>query len=163
MVDDATIDDFWKWFSSVCDSFGQAFENDRLIRELDERIAELGDYGWELGPGARDPDASMLAFSPGGDVACLRETRHIVGRVPTCPGWEFYPAKPPKRWRRQVIVETADGELLIDAAGWKYDLRQRSSGAFDLMIVAPELKHFRFSRMSVLIVNGPPEARKNSH
>lgn len=136
----STINDFWKWFDAVHSHFGKHFENQSLVDELDSRIANMGNYSWEIGPGFRNPDNSMLVFSPSGDAQILEDTRNIVDRAPFIAGWEFYPAKPPKQWNRVFCMQISSNEI-IDARSWSYVAHAENPGRFRLVIVAPALNN----------------------
>src|SRR5215813_1484474 len=96
MTHDERITQFWDWFATAAGRFSEDFHDEALIRELDARVAALGPFAWELGPGLKEKNA--LVISPGGDRKSLRETRRIVSLAPEIPGWEIHPAKPPKQW-----------------------------------------------------------------
>ncbi len=135
MAVERQISEFWRWFQTVCDQFGERFENRELLEELDTRVSQLGDFSWELGPGVKDDRNSVLALTPSGDPLLLAETRKIVAIAPDCPGWEFYPAKPPKRWFRRYVLHHEDGsEKTVDASGARYVLLMYPDGVFDVSI-----------------------------
>ncbi len=126
---------FWRWFREVCGRFGLRFENEQLLRELDARITQLGGFAWELGPGVKDESNSALVLSPCGDLALLAETRRIVAAAPVCPGWEFYAAKPPKKWARRFVLQDTDGsERVVDAGEARYVLLRYPDGAIGVSI-----------------------------
>jgi hypothetical protein len=134
------IDDFWIWFTSKAAEFGLRFENLELIDELDRKVRALGHFAWELGPGYFDSSNSALGLSPGGDADTLQRTRAIVGVAPTIPTWEFFPAKPPKRWFRKFTLDVPGGDAVeVDARGWRYVLTQYPERSFDIAICAPDL------------------------
>ena len=141
MSKDSVIQDFWEWFSTTCGEFGDKFENEDLIRELDDRIGRIGPISWEIGPGFENEAASSLVFSPAGDKSILSRTREIVANAPQCKGWEFYSSKPPKKWQRRFVVtdETAN-EYEVDGADWSYVLLRYPDRTIDIMIEAPEIR-----------------------
>lgn len=140
MKSDEDIQDFWHWFKANRDAFGDTFENEALLRELGERVSALGPVGWEVGPGCADTASNSLTISPAGDAEVLPLTRRIVASAPSCPGWEFHWAKPPKRWDRKYIIEDPKGvDVLVNAAHWRYILRRYPDGLLDVVLKAPEI------------------------
>lgn len=135
MVTEHLIAEFWQWFKSICGCFGDRFQNRELIDELDSRVERLGRFSWELGPGVKDSHNNALVLTPCGDPALLVETRTVIEGAPECPGWEFYPAKPPKEWSRQFALQAYDGSRVsIDASGARYVLIQYPDGVFDVLL-----------------------------
>jgi hypothetical protein len=129
------IAEFWRWFQAVSGQFGERLENRNLIAELDARIATLGSFSWELGPGQRDDRNNALVLTPSGDPDLLAETRAVIGAAPDCPGWEFYPAKPPKKWQRKFILRSDDGGVFsVDASGTRYVLFEYPDNTFDVLL-----------------------------
>lgn len=135
-----SIAEFWQWFRSVCGHFGDSFQNRKLIDELDSRVARLGQFSWELGPGVHDSHNSALVLTPCGDPDLLRETREVIEAAPECPGWEFYPAKPPKNWQRKFVLQNDDGSTVdVDASSARYVLLRYPDGVFDVLLADHEL------------------------
>jgi hypothetical protein len=133
------VSEFWRWFVSVSDQFGERFENTPLLEELDRRITSLGPFAWELGPAPKSSD-STLVISPAGRVELLRETKKIIDLAPPCPGWSFFPAKPPKEWERRFFMTDSKGKrVAVDASQWQYVLYKYPDGCFEIVIVAPDL------------------------
>jgi len=132
------IKSFWKWFLTHCNDFGEKFENEKLINELDERILDLGDFVWEIGPGVEQDN--MLVISPGGDPDLLEKTKEIISYSTSCKGWEFYYSKPPKEWDLTFIFQKDNGdEIEIDGARWQYILLKFDDGMFKAIFKAPGL------------------------
>jgi len=143
MIESARIRDFWTWFAGACGTFGERFENAAAIQELGARIAGLGAFSWELGPGRKDPYATLLVISPGGDRGLLPPAREIVAQAPPLPGWEFSPARPPKEWDLRASLEyDGVGTIFLDARGWRYALLKSPGGMFEIEICAPELAYY---------------------
>jgi len=137
---DNEIRAFWNWFLSVADNFGDHFDNQELIQELDQKISKMGDFSWELGPGVADQTNSALVITPCGDKTLLPVTKLVVANAPKIPGWEFFASKPPKKWERRFLVEAENGRKIeIDASNWKYALLKFPEGTFDIIIKSPEL------------------------
>jgi hypothetical protein len=128
------ITEFWDWFQEVCNQLGERFENQCLIDELDARIARLGTFGWEIGPGVQNDHNNAFVLTPSGDLDLLIKTREIIKAAPVCPGWEFYPAKPAKKWQRKFILLDDDREISVNASDARYVLRQYADGIFDLLL-----------------------------
>jgi len=108
---------FWDWFSSNCTKFGQDFTNELLLDELNNRISELGEFVWEIGPGNKS--LNQLVISPGGDIEKLPLTKEIIKYAKVLSDWEFYYAKPIKNWNFEFNFEQLDGNILyINAFRW---------------------------------------------
>jgi len=132
------IKNFWEWFLAHCNDFGEKFENEKLINELDERILNLGDFVWEIGPGVEH--SHMLVISPGGDPELLKKTKEIISYSISCEGWEFYYSKPPKEWNLLFIFQKDNGEEIeIDGGHWKYTLLKFDDGMFKVIFKASGL------------------------
>lgn len=127
---------FWEWFSTNYKSFGDNFENEELLEELDRRIGDLGGFAWELGPGIQA--ANMLVISPGGQISLLSQTKEVVFFAPDIEDWEFHYAKPLKQWDDFVFeIYKENGELVeIDASFWRYVLLRYNDGMFGIIIKA---------------------------
>jgi hypothetical protein len=143
MIEPARIRDFWGWFAGACTTFGDTFENAAAIEELARRIAELGEFSWEIGPGLSNPSNLLLVISPGGNRDLLPRTREIVALAPACPGWEFAPARPPKQWDLRAALEYEGvGSLFLDARPWRYALQKDPQGKLRIVICAPDLTYY---------------------
>jgi hypothetical protein len=134
-MDDKQVTEFWQWFQSICCQFGEHFENRELIDELDVRVGKLGKFSWELGPGVKNECNNALALTPSGNADLLIETREVIALAPECPGWEFYPAKPPKKWQRRFMLRDVTGrEITIDASGARYVLFRYPDSVIDILL-----------------------------
>lgn len=143
MIEAARIREFWSWFADARTTFGERFENGAAVEELARRIAGLGRFSWELGPGLQNPSHQLLVISPGGDRDLLSLARDIVAQAPSCPGWEFFPARPPKQWDLRASLEYEGvGMITLDARSWRYALRKKSDGLYEILIGAPELVYY---------------------
>ncbi len=124
---------FWDWFSKHNIDFGENFDNEKLLTELDDRLMVLGNFAWEIGPGSRC--ANQLVISPGGNLNLLPITKEIVSYAKTIHGWEFHYAKPPKEWDLIFDFEKDNGEVInIDASNWQYVLLKDEEGGFEIII-----------------------------
>ncbi len=140
MISRQRIEKFWEWFSSVAGQFGEHLENDDLVRELDARVADLGAFSWELGPGLHRADANALVLTPCGDPGLLEQTKAVIAAAPECPGWEFYPAKPPKQWQRRFeLIDARGREIDVDASASRYVLLRYPDGVFDIVVADASL------------------------
>lgn len=132
---------FWVWFESVSCDLAEDFDNEELVAALDTRVAELGNFEWELGPGATRPNA--LVISPGGDPELLRATRKVVSKAPAITGWEFLHARHPRQWQMRFTIEDRSGAVRqVDASGWCYVLLRYPDGAHEVIIEAPSMAEF---------------------
>ena len=78
---------FWEWFSANCQNFGVDFDNIRLLESLDNWVAQLGDFSWEVGPGkVKD---NVLVISPNANKELLQDTKLIIDSAVECDGWEY--------------------------------------------------------------------------
>lgn len=128
-----SIKEFWKWFASICEDFGEDFDNYDLIDDLDRRISSLGDFTWELGPGINS--SNMLVISPGGELSLLEKTKKIISYSLKCKGWEFFYAKPPKDW--DLIFDfyrDSEEHIEVNANTWEYVLLKYDDGMFEILI-----------------------------
>ena len=138
-ADPAAVASFWTWFQLNAGLFGAEFENRVLLEKLDRKIADLGPWGWEVGPGVKDPTARLLAFSPG-TLEFLADTRKVVDLAPTLGGWEFHAARPPRPWSRRIEVSgRGPVPMSLDVGSWEYVLRTYADGRFGLVLLAPEI------------------------
>jgi hypothetical protein len=133
------IREFWAWFSTIADFFGQNLQNGGILRELDNRVALFRGVTWEVGPGLMKPNA--LVISPNGDKDLLGLTTVIVQAAPETADWEFHCAKPAKSWNMQFRIHASDGSTVgIDATDWTYVLLEFPEGPFDLIVCAENLR-----------------------
>ncbi|PRY48074.1 hypothetical protein B0I27_1168 [Arcticibacter pallidicorallinus] len=130
------IINFWEWFSTNYKNFGESFENEELLGELDRLITGLGNFAWELGPGIQA--ANMLIVSPGGQIELLSQTKEIVSYAPNIEDWEFHYAKPQKQWDDFIFdIYRDNGEKVeINASSWRYALLKYNDGMFGIIIKA---------------------------
>lgn len=137
MIDDPILArGFWEWFSKIADELSENLENPEILRNLDQRMLTLqsGRLSWEIGPGTEQEN--FLVISPSGDKQLLEFTKRIVKFAPRIQGWEFWPAKPPKKnWSGQLELETETGDFVrVEAASWEYILFRYKDGTFDILI-----------------------------
>jgi len=136
------IKKFWNWFVQNCQNFGDNFENNTLIDELDRWVKRLGNFSWEIGPGIKKEN--LFVISPNGNLQLLPETKNIIDNSRKCDGWEYYYAKPAKNWNPIFEYENSDGEnVRIDASSWKYILLKYNDGMFTVIIQAPQLNQMQ--------------------
>jgi len=131
---------FWNWFEENCQKFGDKFENTALLGELDLWINKLGNFTWEVGPGKICNNA--LVISPNGDRELLQDTKKIINSASSCIDWEFYYAKPPKKWDLKFDFIINNGQTVhIDASHWKYCLMEYDDGMFAVIIKMQKLEN----------------------
>jgi len=136
---DSRASEFWRWFSSVAHEFASSLENDRILGELDRRIAALEGVSWEVGRGLERPNA--LVISPNRNKMLLEISKRMVSLAPVHAEWEFCYAKPPKKWKLRFSVENTDGSRFdVDANEWEYVLLGFPDGTFDVTVCAPNLQ-----------------------
>ena len=127
---------FWEWFSKIADKLSENLENPAILSELDQRILALksGRLSWEVGPGTEQEN--LLVISPSGDEQLLEFTKRIVECAPVIQGWEFWPAKPPKKsWCGEFEFQIEAGEFVrVEAANWEYVLFKFKDKTFDILI-----------------------------
>jgi hypothetical protein len=134
------IDNFWKWFSSIAAELSVDYENITILDELDQRISNLGEFSWEIGPGVNEPNC--LVISPNGDLDQLEKTKYIVSQAPKIKNWELFYSKQPKQWDFVFEIEVNNKIETIDASQWKYTLFKYPDQIFDILIESPQLNQF---------------------
>lgn len=138
MTSHQQIRDFWDWFANHAPEFGDTFQNEALLRQLDVLVAELGNFAWEVGPGEMEENAFVL--SPAGNRNLLEVTEAIVAMAPAVPRWEFHPAKPAKHWVPHFQLKDVNDSLIeIDATDWNCVLLEYDDGMREILIHAPSL------------------------
>jgi hypothetical protein len=140
----ADVAEFWQWFSAhsgeVAEASSAADRGDvgsAVLQELDERVTRLGPFSWEVGLGEEQPNA--LAISPSGDYEKLPATRAIVAEAPSVPGWQFYPAKPPRQWDYTFRLHSVTSSYELNAKNWRYVLISYPDGMYDIDIATGDL------------------------
>lgn len=129
---------FWDWFSKHYLDFGENFDNEKILTELDDKLRDLSVFSWEIGPGTGADN--QLVISSGGDLDLLPITKKIVSYAKSIAGWEFYYAKPPKEWDLIFDFEKDNGDVInIDASNWQYVLLRYEDGGFEIIIQADDL------------------------
>jgi len=132
---------FWSWFERVAPRLEDDSQADHAaLRELDARVATLGEFSWELGPGRRARCA--LTIGPGGEAQKLHATRRIVALAPLIAGWEFHWALQPKEWDLRFTLESTRGEpMQIDGRPWRYVLFRFPDGIYDIVLEQNNLEN----------------------
>jgi hypothetical protein len=123
---------FWNWFFQNKALFEETKITDQSIELIDQKIRELGDFAWEIGPG--DIKLLSLTISPGGDRALLSTTRKIISHAPILDDWEFHYAKPVKNWDNYFEVVVNGKEVGIDISRWEYILFRYKDSIYDIQI-----------------------------
>jgi hypothetical protein len=135
-----TARDFWSWFAAHAERL-ERLDCDPLIQaQLDQRVAGLGGFGWEVGPAPGDSGGRAFVLSPCGSPELLEQSSAIVALAPALEGWQFLAAKPPKN--RESCFEVIDDDdlaHLIDASEWRYALSRYPDGQFEIVIQAPDI------------------------
>jgi|SRR6266498_4588913 len=128
--------EFWAWFSEAQAEITLAVSNsdhDWLRENLTPRVTALTPHpenptiNWEIGPGK----TKRWQFSLSPLVkANLIATRIIIDAAPELPEWEFYPAKPPRRFENAIYRFSDDTreELEFDVRNWEYILTSLGGG-----------------------------------
>ncbi len=138
MTSDSNVRKFWAWFICHASELESISENAALLQQLDERVAALGDFSWEVGPGQKK--ANALALSPAGNRDLLAATQAIVDSAPAIPEWEFYAAKQAKPWEPRFQLHDTNGEPLdVDASTWRGVLLAYADGVREVVVEAPNL------------------------
>lgn len=134
---------FWDWFSSKQTELVSENLDAGLVGELEDRLFQIEELDWEIGPGTHK--ANMFAVSPAGDQKTLQLCRQVIAYAPCLPDWEFYPAKPPRKWQLRFTLATESGEILVNGADWevvcspvgdRWDLTFRPSHVLQLEVAS---------------------------
>jgi|SRR5215471_3380937 len=149
----SNVDAFWAWFAENSVRLSKNLEDERILKELDQRVSSLEPKGlsWEVGPGHERP--FQLVISPNGNKDLLSRTRAIISAAPDVPGWELHFAKPPKDWvvPRFSFRAATGQEIAIDAEGWEYALLQFPDGAFDILVRPTGLRNLSEADQSTAV------------
>jgi hypothetical protein len=137
---DQSIESFWNWFTVNASRFDNQSTTDDFIAELDDRILDIGDFTWEVGPGIHKE--YQLVISPHGDKDLLKQTRNIVAMAPVLDQWEFYPARQPLQGSPIFILHTDKGDVSFDASNWQYILYKFPDNTFDIVLKASTIQDF---------------------
>jgi hypothetical protein len=132
MPSEPAVAAFWRWFESVAFALADDVEQRPILERLDEEVAKLGSFGWEVGPGVEADN--MLVISPDGRPERLALTRRVVSMAPSIPRWEFHSAKPPRPTMQFVMGDGFVPSNEIDARSWRYVLFKFPEGVFDIVI-----------------------------
>jgi hypothetical protein len=97
----------------------------------------------------------MLSFSPD-QRASIEITRQIVSAAPKCEGWEFYAAKPHKKWQQLFIMRGDRGaDVRVDASSWDYVLRKLENGRYRVIVettgIAAHSQRFKQTAAEILV------------
>jgi hypothetical protein len=131
---------FWQWFSSHHKEFGENFDNEEMLAELNDRIVGLGDFAWEIGPGTKNNN--QLVISPGGNLDLLPVSKQIISYATTIPGWIFCYAKPPREWNLLFNFRIEDDVIIeVNASKWKYVLLRYEDMGFEIIVQTRDLKN----------------------
>lgn len=152
---EAAIDAFWDWFVDHQDGLQSDRISEDGVDELTARIESLcPGMGWEVGPGLEKENA--LVLSPDGDRELLATTRAIVARAPALPGWEVHPARPPKRWDRRFELRSPEGQVAVDATGWRCFVEPDGAGMVRVVVEVGDvgLDHHGAYAAAVIAVEG---------
>jgi hypothetical protein len=124
---------FWSWFATAADALGEDLDNEKILEELDHRVAELGEFGWEVGPGTVAENA--LVISPDGELEKLAVTQHIVSLAPKIANWEILFARPSREPSLEFsMAADAESEFAVDARPWRYVLLRLNESNFRIII-----------------------------
>ena len=126
-----TIIRFWQQFEVLAPQIA-AQATDELIDELDQLIATLGEYSWEIGP--YEANSLYIALSPNLNVDLVRSIETIVAAAPAIPGWVAIVGKPRKPEVAEVWYMTAPNgtEIAINTKAWDCVLYKFPDGIYEL-------------------------------
>lgn len=129
------IENFWNWFHGIAHSLSEDRENHKLVQELDRRVLQLHPrLSWEIGPGAVEP--WQFVISPNLDRTLRTTAQEIISQAPVIEGWEFYPARRPKRWDYKLLMNRSDGRspVQLDTSGWEFVLLEYPDGSLEILL-----------------------------
>lgn len=129
---DTTYTHFWDWFIQNKELFEQIGITEHSIKLIDQKINDLGNFAWEIGPGQKK--TLSLTISPGGDLQLLAITKKIISQAPVLKNWEFHYAKPIKEWENYFEVFVNEEKIGIDVSNWEYILFRNDDDTYDIQI-----------------------------
>ena len=90
------VDAFWEWFSSRCEVYYQAIEDqnfDPYVQEVSQKMEELlPSLAWVFGPG-EDNVGHSFTVSPEGNPYKAFLCSYLIKRAPELKGWTFYDSR----------------------------------------------------------------------
>lgn len=131
--------EFWSWFVTNADRLLPDKLAHSTIAELTARITDLHeDITWEIGPGTNAPN--QMVISPNLSPVLWETTQAIVSFAPLLTEWEFYSARPPKKWDMKLRMRSPNGqETAVDGSNWKYVLLEYEDGEREIVLLAESL------------------------
>lgn len=145
-IEKEKIEAFWQWFCNSVDQIKEVLSNDHhegrksLVKTMDNQVLQFGMFTWEMGPS--EEQHYFLTISPNGNEELLEISKQIVKLSPTFPDWEFYYAKPAKKWDLKFrVFDDFMEEHRIDASSWQYLIENNSSNDIEIVIEAGNLSH----------------------
>jgi hypothetical protein len=130
------VTSFWAWFEKHREELAAVEMEPELLEELDTRVRRMGTFDWEVGPGRKQ--ACFFALSPAGEIEALAQTRRVIEQAPKLPGWEFYPAKPPRQWSLEFEIDRDGQDIGIDGRDWELVAYRFKDGRFDVLLKPPD-------------------------
>jgi len=130
------VTSFWAWFEKQHEKLAADEVEPALLEELDARVRRMGEFDWEVGPGRKQP--CFFALSPAGEVEALAHTRRVIAQAPKLPGWELYPAKPPRQWSLEFEIDRKGHDVSIDGRDWEVVAYRFKDGTFDVLLKPPD-------------------------
>jgi hypothetical protein len=127
---------FWAWFEKHREQLAAVEVDPELVEALDARVCRMGNFDWEIGPGRKQ--ACFFALSPAGEVKALAHTRRVIEQAPELPGWELYPAKPPRQWSLVFELDRNGRDVSIDGGDWEVVVYRFKDGTFDVVLKPPD-------------------------
>ncbi len=129
------IRQFWAWFVDHEPELAAATVSESVLADLEKHLFAIKQLDWEIGPGVRR--RNLFALSPRGNSEDMQITRSIIAQAPALADWEFYPAKPPRRWKLKFLMTVDGKQVQIDGAKWEFIARPLTDGTYDLVFRAP--------------------------
>ncbi|WP_428386515.1 hypothetical protein [Mucisphaera sp.] len=129
------ITDFWVWFASEEALLRQASELPEVVHLISDRVDQLGDFDWEIGPDSDRTECLFFALSPGRCREKLSVTRRIVELAPDVDGWIFRHAKPRKAWFQRFTLPDSEGVThVLDGSTATYALVRFGEDDYDVYL-----------------------------
>ena len=163
------ITEFWKWFGLHQKLIREVLDDELhpeksfVVENLDNYVLGFGVFSWEIG--LTDSKNMYFSISPNGNPELLLTSKEIIKEAPAIDAWEFFYAKPPKKWDfKFTLYDNNMLERFVDASAWKFVLLDEPGKARTFIIEAKNIEHLdddtKDSACDLILTNTIGEERK---